>query len=198
MTLGEMCALVMTGTGRPDLIADTQLAVRRATLWYHGYENWFRDLREKQFNFAETGYQFQINIANQLNRFKQIRYIRYYDPLAGMVGDYVKPCEPDNLFDEFRAQKTDIYYVAGSVLNIKSGSPQSALIIGWYEMPDIINYQSWIADLYPFAIVDHAIGTVKYQVGEVEEANKFLDPVKGLVATLHIPTLRAMGIYSGA
>jgi hypothetical protein len=56
MTLAELIAEVYTLTGRPDLVAETSAAVRKATLKMHSVDFFYRDLQEKIITFTTPAY----------------------------------------------------------------------------------------------------------------------------------------------
>jgi hypothetical protein len=196
MDFGQLCADVMVLSGRPDLINDTQLAVRTATLKFHMIDFWKRDLIEKSILLNASASQFQVDTL-QLERFRKLKYIQ---PLSSdgltPVDVKLKEVEPDNIFDQFSARKSDVYYLAGTNLNIKTANGYSGFIIGWYRYPLVMpsNYNSWIADFYPSIITEEAAGRLMYAIGNVDEANKFVDPIKGSIympGTGHLAILRA-------
>lgn len=197
MNFGQLCNEVMTITGRPDLAADTQLAVRRATLYLHGIDTWFRDFAEKRVAFDAVSYNFSINITREFTNFRKLRYIKPFDTTTGTVKKDrdIKFMSPDNLWDEFSQDKKDIYYIAGINLNIRAKETENGFLVGYYTMPNVMDaFYSWIAELYPYAIVDEAAGHMLRIIGLVDEGNKYVDAQKGTVATIHIPWLRANGI----
>lgn len=195
MNFGELCQEVITLTGRPDLAADTQLQVRNATTYFHLMDFWQRDLVERQVTFPAAGNQFQFDIPTLFSNWRRFDYIRKWDPVSQCAGDYIKLAAPAHLFDQFKDKKTDIYYTAGTKANVLSSDSQSAFLVGWYTFPDVIqNYQSWIADMIPYAIVEQAAGKIMVVIGKVDEGNKLIDPVKGSVATTQLPLIRANAI----
>lgn len=197
MNFGQLCTEVMVLTGRPDLIAETQLAVRRATLYLHGLDTWFRDFNEKRLAFDALSYTFAVPILNNFTNFRKIRYIKPYDAASGVVKGNrdLKHCMPDNMWDEFGRAKSDIYYVAGTNLNIKTSVTEQGFIVGYYSLPNVTDaFYSWIGDINPYGIIEEAAGRVMHMIGQIEEGNKFVDPDKGSVVKVHIPWLRSNGL----
>jgi hypothetical protein len=195
MNFGQLCAEVFTITGRPDLLAETQLAVRRATLFLHGFDTWFRDFNEKRIDFAASSYTFSISLRDNFTNFRKFRYIKPFDPATGIPTADIIHCNADDLWDEFKRAKKDIYYIAGDNVNIRTSCAQTNFIAGYYQLPNVQDaYYSWIADIYPYAIVEDAAGRILQMIGQIDEGNKFIDPQKGSVMTTHIPWLRANGL----
>lgn len=199
MNFGELCQEVMVLTNRPDLVADTQSAVRNATLFLHGMDFWMRDLTERQVVYPASGNQFQFDIPGLFKGWRKFKYIRTWDPVTQTPGRYIKFCEPDKVFDAFDCKKTDIYYVAGRVANILTSCAESAFLVGWYQMPDVMgSYASWIADILPYAIVEQATGKLLCTIGQVDEGNKFIHPVSGSVTLQQIPLIRTNDVVPEA
>lgn len=197
MNFGQLCSEVYTLTGRPDLVAETQLAVRRAALYFHGLDTWFRDFNEKRLAFDAVSYNFSINITQNFTNLRKIRYIKPFDYTTGTVkaNRDIKHCMPDNLWDEFGRDKKDVYYVAGTNLNIRASQTENGFLIGYYSLPNVSDsFASWIGDVYPYAIVEEAAGRLMHMIGMIDEGNKFVDPQKGSVIVTHIPWLRSNAI----
>jgi hypothetical protein len=88
---------------------------------------------------------------------------------------YLEAIEPDSVLDHYGAEHTDIWYVAGSNLNIKCRELISNLVIGYYRHPNIATstYSSWIAIEQPFAIIEEACAYIFQTIGHAEMARKF-------------------------
>lgn len=199
MDFGQLCSQVGVITNRPDLINETQLAVRRATLYFHGLDTWFRDFNEKRFDFTAQSYTFTVDITKEFSNFRKLKYLKTLDSNTGDVKKDIKFMGPDNLWDEFGRYKKDVWYVAGTRLNFKTAVQETSFLVGYYSYPNLADaYDSWIAEQFPYAIIDEAGGRILQMLGQVDEGNKFVDPVKGTVITQHIPLMRANCIYPEA
>lgn len=190
MNFGQLCDQVGILTGRADLASEIQLAVRRATLWLHGIDTWFRDLNEKRLPFDALAYKFSVDTTAVMTNFRKISYIKILNTDGTVAGD-IHFCSPSNLWDEFGREKNDIWYVAGKNLNFKTKNAASSFLLAYYTYPNVVDaFSSWIADIYPYAIIEEAAGRVLHMVGQIDEGNKFVDPKNGSVFTTHIPWLR--------
>ena len=76
MTLTELQDEVYTITKRPDLIAETLLAVRQSTLALHQSDFFWRDLAETGISFTTAAYLQEIEYRSILPRFRAIKYLR--------------------------------------------------------------------------------------------------------------------------
>jgi hypothetical protein len=197
MNFGELCDDVITITNRPELVAETQLAVRNATLKFHMIDFFFRDRVEKLLQFSASSTGFQIDIKTEFENWRKFDYIRPYDlNTAAPKNKYIKEVAPSNIFDQFTRAKTDVCYVAGTSLNMRTADAESAFLCGWFKYPKVTpnNFSSWIAEMYPAIIVEEAAGRMLWVLGMVEEGNKFIDPVRGSVYvpyTGHLAVLKA-------
>src|SRR4051812_5601790 len=109
----NIVADVYTLTARPDLVAETSLAVRNATLKAHRLEKWKRDIQELSVLIpTNTQAVVQLDIPTYFARWRQFKYIRPVDALTlSPFSKFLTVLEPDGIFDEYLAEKTDVYYI---------------------------------------------------------------------------------------
>lgn len=184
MNFGELCQDVITITNRPDLISEIQLAVRIATSKFHMIDFWMRDRAERILIFPQSDTRFTVDLLVTFANWRKFSYIRPYDQVsANPINKFINEISPSAIFDEYSQQKTDIFYVAGNLMNMKCKESQNAFLIGWFKYPNvqISSYASWIADMYPAIIVEEAAGRIYNSIGQVDEANKYIDPQRGSI-----------------
>lgn len=188
MDIATIRANVFTITGRPDRVNETNLAIQEATLALHGMENWWRDKVEQQVIFAASSNYQQIPLSS-LPRFRTFSYIRKFtpggvDPLTGIAsglpGDFFTPAPPDKILDPYKITKDNIYYLSGggnpaaAVAQLRSTVAFQYLLVGWMTFPivdPIAAYaQSWIAELYPYAIITQAAMKMKKYIVDADSA----------------------------
>ena len=173
---------VMSLTNRPDLIAETNLAVRAATLKAHQYDDWIKDLFEGSLAFSTSDYYQTLDYKTVVPLWRKPRYFRKYDYSVppGTPGDFFTYIVPEKVIDEFGAGRLDIFYVAGSALQIRSSTLFQYALFGCYVNPDVTEaaYSSWIADDHPFAIVYEAAAVIFKTIGFDEQAVMFREMVK--------------------
>lgn len=175
MNLTEIIAAVVVRTKRPDLEEDILLAVQQATLFCHNSEFYRRDMVELPFNFsAAPAFSGQYIVDSVLPSLRKVSYIRKWDPTVtpAFLGAFLKPVEPDQLFDYYEQKKKDVYYLAGKVINWISCTQDKGHIVGYWRFPDVgrSNYSSWIATTHPFAIVDMAASRIFRNIGQQDES----------------------------
>lgn len=188
---------VVTATNRPDLVAtgDIDLSIRRATLKLHSMAFWPMDLAEAVVQFEDNTQCAQsISIAENLPNFRAIKYIRENIanampiPLAPPLQPYqlyygypydthnfFKKMEPDAILDRYNLQKSNVWYLGGSNINLNCRMPIGSVSIGWWQYPIVVatNYKSWIADAYSFAVSDEAARMIFASIGYLEMAKVY-------------------------
>ena len=172
-TLTELCSDVYTITNRPDLVAETQLAVRAATLKLHQSDFYFRDIFETGIKFDDPDYIQQFNVKSVVPLFRSLKYIRRYDTSgSGAPAEYYSILGPTELLDSYNRDKVNVAYCAGDTVNIKSKVPVQNALLGVYVNPNITvsGFSSWIAVDHPFAIVFEACRILFKQIGYDEMA----------------------------
>lgn len=177
MTLTELQDEVYTITKRPDLVAETLLAVRQATLALHQSEFFWKDLQETGISFATTAYTQELEYRSILPQFRAIKYLRKSDS-AGAVGVFFTVVQPESVLDLYGTDRTDVCYAAGASIEMKSSTQFQYCVLGYYANPIITSggYDSWIAMDHPYAIILEAAEKVFKMIGKTEEfaAFKFL------------------------
>ncbi len=174
MTFTELLAEVYSLTNRPDLVAETKMAVKAAPLKLHQSDFYYKDLYETGVQFTAADYNQAITYRDLLPRYRAVRYIRKSD-VTGAGFDFIQPISTEVVLDRYGYQKSDVYYVAGEVIQIRSSTLLQYLLCGFYINPDITeaSYSSWIALDHPYAIVYEAATTIFKGIGWDEQATVF-------------------------
>lgn len=175
MTLSELIAEVSTITNRPDLSAQTSAAVRAATLKIHQSDYYYKDLFETAVDFGSAAYTQSLEYRTLIPRWRAIKYLRPVDSTGTPTAAPFEVLTPDEILDEFAVERTDVCYVAGTVVQIKSSTQFQYLSVGVYLNPDITasGYNSWVALDHPFAIIFEAAAQIFKQTGDTEQFAAF-------------------------
>lgn len=175
MTLAELIAEVYTITNRPDLVAETSSAIRKATLKMHSLDYFYKDLQETIIGFAVAGYKQQYDLQANLPDYRTVKYLRHWSATATGEAKYLRAIDPAAVVNQFGKEGTDIWYIAGNMLNIKAAVEVSNLVIGYYRRPNITTnlFSSWIAVEEPFYIIEEAAATLFKTIGHSEMANTY-------------------------
>jgi len=178
MNMTEMAAEVYTITNRPDLIAETSAALRKATIKLHSIDYFPRDMAEVALNIPTPGNAVQIDVSTTLTRFRAIAYIRdNTSPATGQPNKVFANIDARALLDDYSLVRTNVWYQGGQVININSSTTVSALLVGYYQNPIITpvgSYSSWIATEYPFAIIEEAASSIFGMIGNAEMARFYM------------------------
>jgi len=195
-TLTDLCADVYTITNRPDLVNETKLAVKAATLKMHQSDYYYRDLLEQGIAFDTSDYTQQFDIYSVFPNYRALKYIRRYDNSStGAAKEFFEILTPTAILDAYGNDRTGVAYVAGTVVNIKSFYQFQYALIGIYTNPDITDdgYSSWIADTSKYAIVFEAARVVFKQIGFDEQSTTFQALVAEQVAMLKVTNINSVG-----
>ena len=182
VSLSSLISDVYLLTNRPDLEGETTLAVKAATIKAHSSDDYIYDFQENSIAFDSSDYFQSLDVKTIFPLWRKGRYLRIYDntPYTGGPSNVLKYIEPEKVVDEFGANRTDIWYQAGSNLQIRTSAPSQYFLIGYYKNPDVTanGFNSWIADNYPMAIVYEAAAIVFKTIGYDEQVVTY----RGMVA----------------
>lgn len=196
-TVASLADDVYVLTNRPDLVSETQLAIRKAIFKFHSADTFKRDLTVQRLQMDSyppiSPDHWQWNIAlSAFTRFRRPKFLRYPTDLAipqripaplidwpvgaAWTGGFTE-VTADNIFDRYSTQLANYFFVAGSNLTIRASYPYDYLDFGYYQYPEIspspTPISSWICDQYPDAIVEEAAGTVFKMIGKDDEYNRY-------------------------
>lgn len=179
MTFAEILAEVYLLTNRPDLEAETKSAIKAATLKAHYTDFYSKDIYEDYITFDEAAYHQSIDYIALITNFRALKYIRKWDTTNGQPiqgeGCFLKVVTPDNVLDAYHTDRVDICYVAGRNIEIKSSTQLAAVLFGCYVSPIVTEsgYSSWVADLYPWAIIFEAARVIFKSIGYDEQSRAY-------------------------
>jgi len=172
-TFAEMRAQVIELTKRPDLAGITDSMIKRATLKAHDTEIYPQDLFETAIQFATPDYLQTLTYKEIFPRWKSLSYLRRYDmgSTGSAPGIFFQLITPLNSLDDYGQNKTNVMYLTGADLQIRSDTQFSNALLGAYLYPSVTEttYKSWIADEHPGAIIYEAAATVFKTIGYDEE-----------------------------
>jgi hypothetical protein len=195
-SFASLVADVMSLTNRPDLVGETNLAVQAATLKAHHQDDWIKDLKEYSIAFSTSDYTQSLDYKEVLPLWRKPRYLRKYDAAGSAVGRFLDYLEPEQVIDGYGADRQDIFYVAGSNIQIKSSSPLQYILLGAYLNPDITvsGFNSWIADDHKFAIIYEAAAIIFKTVGYDEQVPIYREMVKEQMQQLRQHATTGLGM----
>ena len=195
-SFASLVADVITLTNRPDLVNETSLAVRAATLKAHQSDDYIKDLYEYSLQFGLPDYYQSLEYKTVLPLWRKPRYIRKYDSTGSAPGPFLEYVVPEKIMDEYKVDRLDIFYVAGSFVQIRSSTSLQYILVGVYQNPVVteVGYNSWIADDHPFAIIYEAAATVFKMIGLDDQVPVFRNLVAEQFQLLKQHAVTGMGM----
>lgn len=196
MTLAELIQEVYSLTNRSDRVAETLSAVKSATLKAHQSDYFYKDLFEAVIQFDNSAYVQNLDYRQLISNWRAAKYLRKFDNTTGTPGKFLDLILPENVLDDYKIVKEDVFYVAGAYLQINSSTQEQYYSLGCYVNPIITEsgYNSWIALDHPYAIVFDAAATVFKAIGKDDEAAAYRNLVLEQLAMLKISNIEAGGI----
>lgn len=188
MTFTEIFNEVVSLTNHEEMVAEITSAIKAATLRMHQSDYYERDVAEARVILAPStyaDYTFQFDYAATMARFRHIKYLRKWNPAGndpntgastGAAGAFFKFLDPDNIVNGQNVEKTNVAYIAGRYLNIRSSTSLYTVLAGWYQNPfvtDTTKYLSWVADQVPYAIIFDAASIIFQMLAQQDQARKF-------------------------
>lgn len=172
MTFDELIEEVFIITNRRDLVAETESAVKSATLKAHKVDFFSKDIFESGIEFANSDFRQSLDYVTLFSNFRSFKYFRRVEDENDDVGKFIDIITPEEILDEYGRNRNDIAYVAGRVLEIRSSIEFTKALIGAYVYPIVRKgaYLSWVAEQAPFAIIHEAARRIYLSIGNREES----------------------------
>lgn len=205
MTFSELVDGICLEVNRPDFTFESDggdgraVAAALASLRYlHLRDFYVRDIKTAVLSFDSAAY-IQLVDFSALPNFRSLAYIRKWDPTystsqqnpstsppgnASTALGFLREIKPPNIFDEFGLEQSDVYYMAGDTVYIKSSTSISQAFIGYYAVPTFqpgndgrySSLNSWIAASYPDAVIYHAASKLYASIGMQDKARTYDSP----------------------
>jgi nitrogen regulatory protein PII-like uncharacterized protein len=175
-TFADILDDVYTLTDKPNLVSESKLGVRAATVKLHGLEFWREDRVEEEVAVAVSENQFSLTLATDLSSpCRKINAIKKIDSDV-----YFEEIDPTQVLDGFGHRRQNTYYRVGNVLNFLTDSGDTSVYVIYYKHPVAVEtgYSSWIANSYPILVALEAASFVLSTIGDKEAAQK-IDAMKG-------------------
>lgn len=195
MTLTELRQEVYNITNRPALVAETLTAIRSATLKLHQLDYFYKDIFETGVSFSSPAYVQQIEYRTLLPRWRALKYLRKTDSTGTEQGQFYDVTVPETVLNNYGANRDNICYVAGSVVQIRSSDQLQYCILGCYLNPDITEsgFNSWLADDHPYAIVFEAAALVFKMIGDTDQFAAYTGLAAMQAAEVKVSNIQSYG-----
>lgn len=190
----SMLENVIALTARPDLEAETAIALRAATTNAHLTDAYVRDCVTQYVQIPNAVGAVSLNISTLFPQFRGISKVRPADVNGNLIsmGDRggIEIVELGDVFDqEYGTLRTNLAYVSGDSLVIRSPYNVNGFVIDWFRAPKVrrTEYDSWIAQLAPTIIELWAAALVFSTNGNDEKARNYLTQIQ----QFYIPQLKS-------
>jgi hypothetical protein len=195
-SFADIVSDVYSLTNRPDLVGETVVAVKAATLKAHQSDDYIKDLFETAIQFSTSEYFQTLDYKSVIPLWRKPRYMRIYDAAGTTPGSFLTYVEPEKVIDGFGANRTDIFYIAGAEVQIRTLAQQQYFLLGCYVNPDITTtgYNSWIADDHRYAIVYEAVAIIFKTIGYDEQNTTYRAMVAEQIMTLKMHAITGIGM----
>jgi hypothetical protein len=194
-SFASLVADVMSLTKRPDLVNETSIAVRAATLKAHHSDMFFKDLFETGIQFTTAEVLQTMPIYELVPRFRSIKYIRKCDAstIPPTPLQFLEYIAPENALDSYKCQRANVYYMAGNVIQIRCIAAEDNFLFGAYLHPTATEtgYNSWVANENPFAIIYEAVAIIFKTIGYDEQVSTYRAMVADEYAILKMANIVA-------
>lgn len=178
MTLDELIEEVYIITARRDLIAETKSAVKKSTLKAHKSDFYSKDIYEEGIQFPSSDFLQSFDPHAQWSSFRSWKYFKrvrdgYSFTSQEQQTTPIEIISVEETLDSYGCNRSDIAYVAGRMLEIRSSVAFTKALVGCYLLPTVTDsgYASWVAEQYPFFIIHEAARLVFAAIGKMEESN---------------------------
>jgi len=194
-TFAEIVSEVKVITNRPDLDSEIKSAVKAATLKCHHTDYYPKDLFETGISWASPGFLQSLEYRTVIPRYRAFKFLRKYDAIGNTPGTFFTLLTPEQIFDSYGIHRENVCYLAGEMLEIRSNTADTYMLFGCYLHPIIteIDYSSWIANEYPYAIIYEAARTLFKQIGFNEQSAQMTQLVQEQFSELRNSNILAYG-----
>lgn len=189
MDFQELVEEVYLITKRRDLVARTESAIKAATLKAHHADFFYPDIVEVSIEFQDEAFIQNFNPTEILPRFRKAKYIRqWHGGVQGEAGKFLDHIQIENAFDSYNYIKTDVFYLAGQLIQIRTTTPLKRCLFGCYVHPVMgpEECKSWIAQAMPFTIIYEAARTIFKSIGMQSEAAEMAQLVAEQISMLRM------------
>lgn len=176
-------------TGRPDRVAETALAVRKATLKYHLSDLWKNDLTTSTVTLpvinsgTDLSFRYALDLTDSATYplVKRVSSIKEYNAIPTGREIQFDEYDSDNILTDYRVERLNYWYQMGRQVTLRANKILVQLAVQYWKYPDVTaaSYNSWIADQFPDFISCEAASSVFATVGKADEAARYAQMFNG-------------------
>lgn len=169
-SFSQLVANVIAITNRPDLLTETELAIRQVVLYYHHLDFFWRD-KLTGIITVSTGANARHSIP--LEKFQGFRSAASVAPYFAGNDTCAKPLRR---MERMGQHECEYWFLAGNVLILRSSSPTHQFQFTYWKNPTLAPeavFDSWVADLYSDAVEDAACAKLFEMIRDSNEADRY-------------------------
>lgn len=173
MNFNELLAEVYLITNRPDRVNETKAAIKAATLKMHQSDFYSKDIFEQGIQWDSADFRQSLDYISLIPNFRALKYLRRVTSATDDdTTNFFTIVTPEEIVNAYGKYRSDIAYVAGRVIEIRSSVSFQYALMGCYVNPIIREeaYSSWVAEMYPYAIIHEAARAIFKLTGQLEES----------------------------
>lgn len=170
-TYAELQADVFRATNRPDLVTETEMAIRKATLRFHSADKWINDEVVQVVPVTPLfagDFRYSI-LTTSFTRFRDLKMLKEYINPPTWHWIQFERRAPDDLLDDYKCEIQNYYTRVGNTITVRAERAMTNLEATYYQFPVVTTagYSSWIADLYRDGIVREAMLDIFQMTGKI-------------------------------
>lgn len=194
-----MLADIYTLTNRPDLDAETAIALRTATTNAHLTANYPRDVTTSQVQLPNSSNQVAFNMSTLFPNCRGFMDIKPIDSSFNILplwqNQLIEIVEMGDIYDPvYKNLRTNIAFVSGDQLVVRCPVQNWGYAIQWSVAPQTQRalYNSWIAQMAPAIILYWAAAIVLATNGAEQKAADYMKQIE----KFYIPQLQSNFLLS--
>lgn len=157
-------------TNRPDLVSESKLGIRVATIKLHNLEFWREDRVEEEIAVVTADSEFTISSAVAVGGFSYVPRPNNLVFKKATSDVTFEEINPKQLLDGYGFKKFNVYYRAGASYKFLTEDADTSVYCSYYRQPVATEtgYDSWIATMYQHYVAVEAALFVANSAGDKE------------------------------
>lgn len=165
----DLLPKVYEQSSHPEMESETVRAIRAAVQYYHKLDFLKFDTKEVAIPWNATAGRFEIDTATLLPGFREVEAMHGLDNNGNIVARF-EETTPDHLFDMNGDRRNNIFYLAGSSIQLITDAAPTQLLVNYFSMPPLgaDNLYTWLLPDNEEAIIDFACWKIFGILGQKE------------------------------
>ena len=184
-----ICNNIYDLTKRPDLLAETALAVRKATMKFHLADMWKNDLATAIITLpvlspiGDVSFRYSLDLTQTSDYplMRKVSEIVEYNTVPTGYETHFKELDADRIMDHYMLEEINYWYQVGRQVSLRCNKLLTQLKVIYYRYPDVTTavFNSWVAEQFPDFIVCEAAAQIFATIGKDTEAARYASMFTG-------------------